>query len=236
MEVTQHILVIDDDADIRLLLAGYLRKNGFRVTTAPDGPAMRKLLANGHFDLLVLDVMLPGEDGLALCQWVRGGLDTPIIMLTALHRADDRITGLEAGADDYLTKPFTPKELLVRIRNVLRRTTQGRSQGAIRQFHFGRWSLDIVSRNLTDAGGVVIPLGSAEYRVLSKLLAARQKVLARAELMDLGPDKEPSPMDRSVDICISRLRQVLGEDAREPTIIKTVHGQGYLIGVDVRTS
>jgi two-component system, OmpR family, response regulator len=238
MDASQHILVVDDDPDIRLLLADYLRKNGFRATTVPDGASMRKLLARETVDLLVLDIMLRGEDGLSLCRWVRSELNYPVIMLTARGDAVDRIIGLEMGADDYLPKPFSPRELLVRIKSVLRRVDRKSNQtrNDVQQYHFGAWVLDTVSRNLTDANGVVVPLGGAEYRVLTKLLSSQRKVLSRTQLMESDTEREPDPFDRSIDVRISRLRQILGEDAREPRIIKTVYGEGYVLGVDVQTT
>jgi two-component system OmpR family response regulator len=237
MEGSQHILVVDDDADIRLLLADYLRRNGFRATTVPDGQAMRKILARETIDLLVLDVMLPGEDGLSLCRWVRSESNHPVIMLTARGDAVDRIIGLEMGADDYLPKPFNPRELLVRIKSVLRRADPKLAsavQPDAQQYRFGSWVLDTVSRNLSDANGVVVPLGGAEYRVLIKLLSSRNQVLSRAQLIEAGNERDPDPFDRSIDVRISRLRQILGEDAREPNIIKTVYGEGYVLGVEVQ--
>jgi len=239
MESSQHILIVDDDPDIRLLLADYLQKNGFRVTTVPDGTAMRRILARETIDLLVLDIMLRGEDGLSLCRWVRSESNQPVIMLTARGDALDRIIGLEMGADDYLPKPFNPRELLVRIKTVLRRIdrkSNAPSGNQVQQYHFGTWVLDTVSRNLQDANGVVIPLGGAEYRVLIKLLSSQRSVLSRTDLMESPGEGEADPFDRSIDVRISRLRQLLGEDAREPKIIKTVYGEGYVLGVDVRTS
>jgi two-component system OmpR family response regulator len=239
MDASQHVLIVDDDPDIRLLLGDYLRKNGFRATTVPDGASMRKILARETVDLLVLDIMLRGEDGLSLCRWVRSESNYPIIMLTARGDAVDRIIGLEMGADDYLPKPFNPRELMVRIKSVLRRVDRKSSQSArsnVQQYHFGTWVLDTVSRNLSDANGVVVPLGGAEYRVLIKLLSSQHKVLSRTQLMESGTDREPDPFDRSIDVRISRLRQILGEDAREPKIIKTVYGEGYVLGVDVQTT
>jgi two-component system, OmpR family, response regulator len=239
MEATQHILIVDDDPDIRLLLADYLQKNGFRVTTVPDGTAMRRTLAREAIDLLVLDIMLRGEDGLSLCRWVRSESNQPVIMLTARGDALDRIIGLEMGADDYLPKPFNPRELLVRIKTVLRRMdrkSNAANRNHVQQYHFGAWVLDTVSRNLQDANGVVIPLGGAEYRVLMKLLSSQRNVLSRTALMESPGEGDPDPFDRSIDVRISRLRQLLGEDAREPKIIKTVYGEGYVLGVDVRTS
>jgi two-component system, OmpR family, response regulator len=238
MESSQHILVVDDDPDIRLLLGDYLRKNGFRATTVADGTAMRKVMARETIDLLVLDIMLRGEDGLTLCQWVRSESNQPVIMLTARGDAVDRIIGLEMGADDYLPKPFNPRELLVRIKTVLRRVDRksNAARNDVQQYRFGSWVLDTVSRNLFDANGVVVPLGGAEYRVLIKLLSAQNEVLSRTQLMESPGERELDPFDRSIDVRISRLRQMLGEDAREPKIIKTVYGEGYVLGVDVQTT
>jgi two-component system, OmpR family, response regulator len=239
MDAGQHILVVDDDRDIRLLLGDYLRKNEFHVTAVADGTAMRRVLARESVDLLVLDIMLPGEDGLSLCRWVRAESNYPVIMLTARGDDIDRIIGLEMGADDYLPKPFNPRELVVRIKSVLRRVDRKSPKAVttdVQQYHFDAWTLDTVSRNLTDAAGVVVPLGGAEYRVLIKLLSSRHQVLTRFQLMESGNEREPDPLDRSIDVRVSRLRQILGEDAREPKIIKTVYGEGYVLGVDVHTT
>lgn len=239
MDACQHILVVDDDPDIRLLLGDYLRKNEFRATTVPDGDAMRKVIARELVDLIVLDIMLRGEDGLSLCRWIRGASNHPVIMLTARGDDVDRIIGLEMGADDYLPKPFNPRELVVRIKSVLRRMDRKNHQSVHHErqhYHFGSWVLDTVSRNLTDSSGLVVPLGGAEYRVLMKLLSSQNKVLSRNQLMESAIEREPDPSDRSIDVRISRLRQLLGEDAREPKIIKTVYGEGYVLGVDVQAS
>jgi two-component system OmpR family response regulator len=239
MESSQHILVVDDDPDIRLLLGDYLRRNGYRATTVPDGPAMRKTLARDPVDLLVLDIMLRGEDGLSLCRTVRAESNLPVIMLTARGDAVDRIIGLEMGADDYLPKPFDPRELLVRIKTVLRRSDR-QARVAIRNdvlhYRFGSWTLDTVGRSLSDADGVIVPLSGAEYRVLIKLLSSPKRVLSRVQLMESDNERGADPFDRSIDVRISRLRQILGEDAREPKIIKTVYGEGYVLGVDVEAS
>jgi two-component system, OmpR family, response regulator len=239
MEPSQHILVVDDDLDIRQLLGDYLRKNGYRATTVPDGAMMRKTLAREAVDLLVLDIMLRGEDGLALCRTVRTQSNTPLIMLTARGDPLDRIIGLEMGADDYLSKPFLPRELLARIKTVLRRVdprAPHRTPLEVQSYRFAAWTLDTITRNLTDDRGIVVPLSGSEYRVLAKLLSARKRVLTRTQLADANGQRGVDPFDRSIDVCISRLRQILGEDAREPTIIKTVYGEGYVIGVDVTTS
>jgi two-component system, OmpR family, response regulator len=239
MESSQHILVVDDDPDIRLLLGDYLRKNGYRATTVADGAAMRKTLARDPVDLLVLDIMLRGEDGLSLCRAVRGDSNLPVIMLTARGDAVDRIIGLEMGADDYLPKPFDPRELLVRIKTVLRRSDRHArvaTRNDILHYRFGSWTLDTIGRNLSDADGVIVPLSGAEYRVLIKLLSSQKRVLSRVQLMESDAERGADPFDRTIDVRISRLRQILGEDAREPKIIKTVYGEGYVLGVDVEAS
>jgi two-component system OmpR family response regulator len=232
-----HILVVDDDREIRSLLRDFLEKNGLRATAVGDGAEARRALAQGHVDLIVLDLMLPHESGLAICRELRATSTIPIIMLTALGEEVDRVVGLEVGADDYLAKPFSPRELLGRIRAVLRRTSQaGRPADAadsVRAYRFAGWRLDTMTRDLTDATGASVQLGGAEYRLLVTLLATAPKLLSRAELMELVRGRELDPFDRSIDVRVSRLRQTLHDDARAPQIIKTVYGQGYLIGVPV---
>ena len=231
-----HILVVDDDREIRSLLRDFLEKNGLRATSVGDGAEARRALAQSHVDLIVLDLMLPHESGLAICRELRATSTIPIIMLTALGEEVDRVVGLEVGADDYLSKPFSPRELLGRIRAVLRRTLQAaRPEDAesARAYRFAGWRLDTMTRDLKDATGASVPLGGAEYRLLVTLLARAPKVLSRAELMELVRGRELDPFDRSIDVRVSRLRQTLRDDARAPQIIKTVYGQGYLIGVPV---
>ena len=231
-----HILVVDDDREIRSLLRDFLEKNGLRATAVGDGAEARQALARGHVDLIVLDLMLPHESGLAICRELRATSTIPIIMLTALGEEVDRIVGLEVGADDYLSKPFSPRELLGRIRAVLRRTKQAGKPAdapAVREYRFAGWRLDTMTRDLTDATGATVPLGGAEYRLLVTLLASAPNLLSRAELMELVRGRELDPFDRSIDVRVSRLRQSLRDDARASQIIKTVYGQGYLIGVPV---
>lgn len=221
-----------------MLLGDYLQKNGYRASTVDDGAAMRRVLARECVDLLVLDVMLRGEDGLSCCRAVRQESETAIIMLTARGDPLDRIIGLEMGADDYLAKPFLPRELLVRIRTVLRRVNYqggGRPHAVeIQRFRFGGWCLETVSRSLMDSNGVVVALSGSEYRLLVKLLSAGRRVLTRQQLADpQHAGRGFDVNDRSIDLCVSRLRQLLRDDAREPTIIKTVYGEGYVLGVDV---
>jgi two-component system OmpR family response regulator len=231
MSDAAHILVVDDDREIRSLLRDFLEKNGLRATAVGDGVEARKALAQGHVDLIVLDLMLPHESGLAICRELRATSTIPIIMLTALGEEVDRVVGLEVGADDYLAKPFSPRELLGRIRAVLRRTSQAAKPAeapAVREYRFAGWRLDTLTRDLKDASGTSVPLGGAEYRLLVTLLASAPKLLSRAELMELVRGRELDPFDRSIDVRVSRLRQTLRDDARAPQIIKTVYGQGYL--------
>jgi two-component system, OmpR family, response regulator len=233
-----HILVVDDDREIRTLLSDYLQKNGFRVTAVGDGKAMRRVLDQTLVNLIVLDLMLPGEDGLKLCRDLRTRSQVPVLMLTALGEEIDRVLGLEVGADDYLPKPFSPRELLGRIRAILRRTTHLPRDPELTQangYRFAEWQLDHTTRTLAHADGTEISLSGAEFRLLSVLLAHGSRVLSRAQLMELLRGRELDPFDRSIDVRISRLRQTLRDDARSPRIIKTVYGEGYVVGVPVET-
>jgi len=236
MESIDHVLVVDDDAEIRSLLGEYLEKNGCKATVVADGKGMRAALARARVDLIVLDLMLPGEDGLALCRKLRAESDTPVIMLTARGEETDRIVGLEIGADDYLAKPFSPRELLARIKSVLRRyrslPRNLRAEDA-RGFAFAGWRLDGVARHLLSAEGVVTPLSGAEYRLLRIFLEHAGHVLSRDQLMMLMHGREAEPFDRSIDNQVSRLRHRLGDDPAEPRIIKTVRGEGYVLAVPV---
>lgn len=234
-----HVLIVDDDLRLRDLLERYLVQQGFRAHGAAHGAAMRRELSQRHFDLIVLDLMLPGEDGLTLCRELRTHSQVPVIMLTARGEDVDRIVGLEIGADDYLPKPFNPRELLVRIRAVLRRAAnmpRDPDPQLVRGFAFGGWRLDTTRRALTDASGKDVSLSGAEYRLLAVLLAAGNRVLSRAQLTELLRGREADPFDRSIDVRVSRLRQILGDDARAPQIIKTVYGEGYVIGVPVESA
>ena len=239
MEQTDSILVVDDDRDIRELLTGYLRKNGFRVTAAADGRQMKTALAAGPVDLIVLDLMMPGEDGLTLCRDLRAtqANPTPILVLTARDDETDRIVGLEMGADDYMTKPFVPRELLARIRAVLRRTRMLppnlRLTERPRALAFGEWILDTTARHLIDAAGTMVSLSGAEYRLLSVFLEYPQRVLNRDQLMNLTQGRDADSFDRSIDLLVSRLRQRLRDEAREPQYIKTVRNEGYVFAAAV---
>ena len=241
MEQVDHILVVDDDLDIRELLAEYLEKNGFKVSTAADGRQMRAALAAKPIALIVLDLMLPGEDGLTLCRDLRAGASksVPILMLTARGEEADRIVGLEMGADDYLTKPFTARELLARIRAVLRRTRMLppnlRATESAPVLAFDAWTLDTTVRHLLDAGGTMVSLSGAEYRLLRVFLDHPQRVLSRDQLLNLTQGREADIFDRSIDLLVSRLRQRLRDDAREPRLIKTVRNEGYVFAARVET-
>jgi two-component system OmpR family response regulator len=233
-----HLLIVDDDREIRNLLSTYLEKHEFRTTAVPDGREMRRAMERARIDLVVLDLMLPGEDGLSICRDVRSRSQVPIIMLTARGEDVDRIVGLELGADDYMPKPFNPRELLVRIKAVLRRAAHAPrdpSPDTVRAFTFGGWRLDTTTRTLSDSAGKQVALSGAEYRLLAVLLASGNRVLSRAQLTELLRGREADPFDRSIDVRVSRLRQILGDDARAPQVIKTVYGEGYVVGVPVQT-
>ncbi len=241
-DVPDHILVVDDDREIRNLLAEYLEKQGLRCTAVSDGRQMRATLDKGRFDLVVLDLMLPGEDGLTLCRNLRATpahASLPVLMLTARREDMDRILGLEMGADDYLTKPFVPRELLARIKAILRRSRAlprnlaDSAAPRVRHIGFAGWRLDTAARHLVDAGGVAVPLSGAEYRLLTVFLTHPQRVLNRDQLLELTQGREADPYDRSIDLLVSRLRQRLREDAREPSIIKTQRGEGYVLAAAV---
>jgi two-component system OmpR family response regulator len=232
------ILVVDDDREIRTLLSEYLSDNGFRSVEAADGVAMWKTLeSTGRVDLIVLDLMMPGEDGLALCRKLRANSNVPVIMLTARGQPIDRIVGLEMGADDYLAKPFEPRELLARIRSVLRRTDAlppKQDDGEATRMRFAGWTLDLVARHLVNPDGVVVVLSGAEFRLLRIFLEHAKRVLSRDQLLNLTQGRDADPFERSIDLQVSRVRQKLGEDARDPQLIKTVRNEGYVLTADVK--
>jgi len=237
MGTQDHVLVVDDDAEIRDLLSEYLRKNGYRVTAVAEGKGMWSALeSGGRVDIVVLDLMLPGDDGLTLCRNLRARSDLPVIMLTARGEETDRIVGLEMGADDYLAKPFSPRELLARIKSILRRARtlpDNLKADAARALRFSGWTLDLATRNLRSPEGVVVALSGTEYKLLRVFLSHPNRVLNRDQLIDLMLSRDASPFDRSIDVQVSRLRHRLGDNPKEPAIIKTVRGEGYVLSAAV---
>jgi len=239
MATQDHILIVDDDVETRRLLGEYLQKQGYRVTSAADGKALRGALDTARPDLIVLDLMLPGDDGLELCRDLRARSNVPIIMLTARGEETDRIVGLEMGADDYLAKPFNPRELLARIKSVLRRTRSlpgNLEPEQVKIFRFAGWTLDVATRNLVSPEKVVVPLSGTEFKLLRIFLAHPNRVLSRDQLIDFMISRDAGPFDRAIDVQVSRLRQRLRDDAREPRIIKTVRGEGYVLAAQVEAA
>jgi two-component system OmpR family response regulator len=233
METNAHILVVDDDREIRDLLARFLSRHGLRVTTAKDGAEMMKLLDERRIDLVVLDLMMPGEDGLSLTRRLREAKSAiPIVMLTAMGEDTDRIVGLEMGADDYVPKPFNPRELLARIKAVLRRVQMTSESAAAApagsRLCFEGWRLDMATRDLTSPDGVMVVLSAGEFSLLQVFVEHPRRVLSRDQLLDFARGRTAVPFDRSIDIQVSRLRRRLGDDAKDPQLIKTVRGGGYL--------
>ena len=232
---TPHILIVDDHRDIRDLLARYLAKQGFRASVAESAAAARKAMQAGKIDLIVLDIMMPGEDGLSLTRSVREKEDIPVILLTAMGEETDRIVGLEVGADDYLAKPFNPRELLARIKAVLRRarTLPRRREAGKGRLAFDRWVLDLARRELVGEDGVAVALSSGEFRLLAALLERPGMVLTRDQLLDLTRGRSAQPFDRSIDNQISRLRKKVERDPKRPELIKTAWGDGYSFAGEV---
>ncbi|WP_336365962.1 response regulator transcription factor [Marinobacter sp. C2H3] len=226
------ILVVDDDAAIRELLHEHLTRVGYDVRTAADGDAMREALAAQNADLLVLDVMMPGDDGFTLCRQIREHSQVPIIMLTASSDETDRVVGLELGADDYLAKPFSARELQARIKALLRRARFAQSDNP-RFLQFDRWRLDTLAHELIDRDGNATPLSGADFALLSLFLRHPNQVLDRDTISDVTRGRESLPLDRVVDVAVSRLRQRLGDQGRNPKLIKTVRGAGYLLAATV---
>jgi len=231
MDNAPHLLVVDDDREIRDLLSRFLKRQGYRVATARDGREMRQTLADWRIDLIILDRMLPGEDGLSLCRELRAGSRVPIIMLTVMGAETDRIVGLEMGADDYVTKPFHPHELVARVRAVLRRTgtRSDRTEampGTI--LRFADWTLDPTRRRLEAPDGVKVALSDGEFDLLLAFAEHPRRVLSRDQLLDLTRGRAAAPFDRSVDVQVGRLRRKIEMDPKRPELIKTVRGGGYL--------
>lgn len=229
-------LVVDDDAEIRAGVRDYLRGFEMQVDTAAHGAELRRLMAAQPYDVVILDVMLPDENGLALCRWVQQQSATPVIMLTAHGDPASRVLGLEMGADDYLGKPFEPRELVARIHAVLRRVRKGERGGAAagpRPLRFGGWLFDRLRRQLLSPQQVVVSLSSAEYRLLSAFVERPGRVLSREALIELTRAAGVEVNDRSIDLGVSRLRQKLGDTSRQPVLIRTVRGEGYLFDAAV---
>jgi two-component system OmpR family response regulator len=235
MTAAPHILIVDDHREIRELVTRALVKEGFRVSAAADGRAMQKMLGDGRIDLILLDLMLPGEDGLSLCRSLRAKSDIPVIMLTAKGDEVDRVIGLELGADDYIPKPFGSRELIARIRAVLRRGRRDHPQQAQRPalFRFDRWRLDTAARELLRDDGVTVPLSTGEYDLLLAFVERPQRVLSREQLLDLARGRAAANFDRAIDTQVSRLRKKLERNPADPRIIKTVWGGGYSFTVAV---
>jgi len=233
-----HILVVDDDRHIRTMLARYLSDHGLRVTMADGGRQMMEMFSGHQFDVVVLDVMMPGDDGFTLCQRLRAQSHVPIILLTARDTETDRVVGLELGADDYVAKPFNPRELLARIRAMLRRSTMasaptaGANQARLR---FAGWTLDLTKRALTSPRGTRVDLTTGEFDLLTALAQHPQHVLSRDQLLDLVHGRSNLNIDRSVDVQISRLRRKIEENPQEPQLIRTVRNGGYFFAADVES-
>lgn len=234
-----HILVVDDHSDIRDAVTRFLQRNGMRATAASDAGDMDRKLAVGHFDLIVLDIMMPGEDGLSACRRLTEDGEIPVIMLTALGEDDDRIAGLDVGADDYLPKPFNPRELLARIKAVLRRCERARTlagQLAGRAVRFAQWRLDVDRRTLVADDGRQELLTPSEHRLLLVMLERPRVVLSRDQLLDLTAGREAGPFDRTIDNQVSRLRRKIETDPLRPRLITTVRNGGYCLSADVEVA
>tara|TARA_B100000315_G_scaffold258633_1_gene311484 strand:- start:1622 stop:2338 length:717 start_codon:yes stop_codon:yes gene_type:complete len=236
MESSNHILIVDDHRDIRDSLSKYLAQHEYRTSAAADAAEARKLIDQSAIDLVVLDIMMPGEDGLSLCRHIRQTTELPVILLTAIADDTDRVIGLEMGADDYLTKPFNPRELLARIKSVLRRTHSLPPRSAPAEsdkIHFGKWTFDVAQREVIGQDDVAIPLSTAEFHLLSAFLERPKMVLSRDQLLDITSGRSAKVFDRAIDNQVSRLRKKLEDDPKKPTMIKTVWGGGYMLTVEV---
>jgi two-component system OmpR family response regulator len=237
-ESRPHVLIVEDSRDIREPLARYLREHAYRVTTAVDASTARKVMKGAAIDLVVLDIMMPGEDGLSLCRSIRETSQIPVILLTARGEEVDRIIGLEMGADDYNAKPFSPRELVARIAAVLRRTQAlppRQKPPETARIRFGEWTLDTGQRELIGAEGVAMPLSSGEFRLLTTLLERPKIALTRNQLLDLTKGRDAELFDRSIDNHVSRLRKKIEPDPKNPRYIKTVWGGGYIFALEPET-
>lgn len=237
MSERPHLLLVDDERSIRDPLAQYLQRNGFRVTSSADAADARVQLAARAIDLVILDIMMPGEDGLSLCRHIRAISETPVILLTARSEETDRIVGLEMGADDYVVKPFSPRELVARIKVILRRAQAGGQRvtsddGA--SYAFAGWVLKPAERTLVDSDGVTLPLSTGEYNLMLAFVMRPNQVLSRDQLLDITQGREANAFDRAIDNQISRLRKKVEPDPKNPTLIRTVWGGGYTLAAEVR--
>jgi two-component system OmpR family response regulator len=238
MHRSPHILLVEDDTEIAEMISRFLVKNGVRVSTATNGTEMDRLLGTSKIDLLLLDLMLPGEDGISICSRLRAASATPIVIVTARGADTDRIKGLEAGADDYLAKPFNPRELLARIRAVLRRSgaSAAPGNGAFVTLTFEGWRVDPALRQLRNPAGVRVPLTGAEFDLLLVFCQHPRRVLTREQLVDLTRGRGAAPFERSVDILVSRIRQKIENDPRDPRFIHTVRLGGYLFTPEIQAA
>jgi two-component system OmpR family response regulator len=231
MHQPTRVLIVDDDREICTLLCNYLADFGIEARGVHDGAGMRRALAEQAPDIIILDLMLPGEDGLTLCRQLRASGNIPVIMLTARGEAADRVVGLELGADDYVVKPFDPRELVARIHTVLRRARGERGPALPAEnerISFEGWTLDVNTRQLTTPKQMVVPLSNAEFRLLWTFIERPRRVLNRDQLMDAARGQASNAYDRSIDLLVSRLRQKLDDDPRDPRLLKTIRGEGYL--------
>lgn len=234
MQKPTRALIVDDDREICALLCTYLADFGIAARGVHDGAAMRRAMTEQTPDVIILDLMLPGEDGLTLCRQLRASGNIPVIMLTARGEPADRVVGLELGADDYVVKPFDPRELVARIHTVLRRSRGdaaaggGAGEGERERISFEGWTLDVSTRQLTTPRQVVVPLSNAEFRLLWTFIERPRRVLNRDQLMDAARGQASTAYDRSIDLLVSRLRQKLDDDPRDPKLLKTIRGEGYL--------
>lgn len=232
-----HLLLVDDERSIREPLAQYLSRNGFRVTAVGSAAEARTRLAAHTVDLIVLDIMMPGEDGLSLCRHIRETGDLPVILLTARSEETDRIVGLEMGADDYVLKPFSPRELVARIKAIFRRMAAGGARLRSAEgtnYAFDGWVLKTAERSLVDNDGVALPLSTAEYNLMLAFATRPNQVLSRDQLLDITQGREASVFDRSIDNQISRLRRKIEADPKNPRLIKTIWGGGYTLAAQVQ--
>jgi two-component system, OmpR family, response regulator len=231
-----HLLLVDDEASIRDPLGKYLERQGFRVTEAGDASIARSSLLSYDIDLVLLDIMMPGEDGLSLCRHISANDGPPVILLTAKSEETDRIVGLEIGADDYVVKPFSPRELVARVKVVLRRVSSGtpKQDRMGESYNFAGWTLNTAEQTLHDPDGVLIPLSSGEHRMLEALVTRAGQILTRDQLLDLTRGREGGPFDRAIDNQVSRLRRKIEADPKDPQHIKTIWGGGYRFSTEVK--